>query len=50
MLYKIETIANELDRTASGAAYYGNALCAALDFQCLNDDDRAVLKAYLDGA
>lgn len=47
--YENRQIANELDATASGAAFFGNALRVAKDFACLTPEDRSVLDRYATG-
>ena len=45
----MENIARELDQTASGYAYHGNALYVARDMPNLSDDDRECLDRWLTG-
>lgn len=47
--YGLKQIAKELVATALGEAYYGNALYVAMDIPGLTEDERHVLKRYLDG-
>ena len=47
--YGPERIAWELDETASGRAYYGNALRVAKDFPGITPEERGVLDAWLTG-
>lgn len=49
MPYDKYQIARELDATAQGHAYFGNALRVAKDIPGLTDDDRAVLDRYATG-
>ena len=42
-------IARQLDLTALGQAYDGEALRAAKNFKCLNDSEQAVLDRYIAG-
>ena len=48
MKYDNNAIARELDHTALGYAYYGNALYVACDFP-LSDEHMATLHRWLDG-
>lgn len=48
--YTAAVIADELDATALGKAYYGNALRVAKDFDCLTSEDRSVLDRWSTGA
>lgn len=50
MTYNLKHIAKELEATASGAAYFGNALRVAKDIPGLTAFDRAILERYLSGA
>jgi hypothetical protein len=47
--YTAKQIAKELEKTASGQAYYGNALYVSLDFPFLTLEEKHVLKRYLKG-
>lgn len=47
--YNAARIAWELERTAMGDAFYGNALRVAKDIPGLTDDDRALLDRYATG-
>ena len=47
--YTNKTIANELRKTALNESYYGNALLVALDFPLLSQEQRNVLRRYLNG-
>lgn len=47
--YDRQRIAYELDQTAMGRAYYGNALRVAKDFPGLTPEDISVLERYLTG-
>ena len=48
--YTAAVIADELDATAQGNAYYGNALRVAKDFDCLTSEDKSVLDRWATGA
>lgn len=48
--YNHKRIGWELERTAMGDGYYGNALRVAKDFPELSDEDRSVLDRYATGA
>jgi hypothetical protein len=48
--YNARRIGWELERTAMGDSYYGNALRVAMDIPCVTDEDRAVLQRYATGA
>lgn len=48
--YNGEQIARELDETAAGQAYHGNALRAAKDFPCLDGTDRHMLDKWATGS
>lgn len=48
--YTLNQIADELDATALGESYYGNALYVARDFSFLTYDDKCVLTAWMDGS
>lgn len=50
MDYTPHAIARELDQTALGYGYYGNALYTARDFDCLNHDDKLCLSRWLTGS
>lgn len=47
--YNAAQIARELESTAIGACYYGNALRVAKDIPGLTADDRALLDRYASG-
>jgi len=47
--YTAKRIAWELDRTAQGDAYYGNAIHVAMDIPGLSDADQMVLHRYAFG-
>jgi hypothetical protein len=47
--YDRKQISKELQATAQGAAYYGNAFYVALDIPELSKHDRVVLRRYLRG-
>jgi len=47
--YDTRKIACELERTALGDGYYGNALRVAMDVPGVTDDDRALLGRYATG-
>jgi hypothetical protein len=47
--YNAARVAWELERTAMGDGYYGNALRVAKDIPGLTDDDRALLDRYATG-
>lgn len=49
MKYDNTKIAQELQDTALGIGYHGNALRVAKDFSCLTAEDRSILDAYLTG-
>lgn len=49
MKYDHHKIAQELDDTALGRSYYGNALYVALDIPCVTDEQKTVLRRWLDG-
>lgn len=48
--YGLAQIAWELERTALGEAFYGNALRVAKDIQGLSDQERSLLDRYATGA
>ena len=48
--YGLAQIAWELERTALGEAFYGNALRVAMDIQGLSDQERSLLDRYATGA
>ena len=50
MKYDNKKIAHELDCTAEGGAYYGNALYVSLDFPFLTENDRDCLRRYMHGS
>ena len=47
--YDKARIAWEIQETAQGNAYFGNALLVAKDFEFLTPDDISVLERYLTG-
>lgn len=49
MSYDAFTIAKELNATALGEAYYGNALYVARDIPCVTHNDRQCLNRWLNG-
>jgi len=49
MKYDNKQVAKELMVTASGDAYYGNALYVALDIPGLTENEKDILKCYLAG-
>lgn len=48
--YSLDRIANELQATALGQAYYGNALRVAKDVQGVTAEERALLDRWATGA
>jgi hypothetical protein len=48
--YDHKRIADELDATANGDSYYGNALYVALDLPWATYNDKAMLHRYLHGS
>ncbi len=48
--YNARRIGWELERTAMGDAYFGNALRVAMEIPGVTDEDRAVLQRYATGA
>jgi hypothetical protein len=48
--YDHKQIAKELEATANGDSYYGNALYVAKDMPWTTDNDRAMLGRWLNGA
>jgi hypothetical protein len=50
MPYDNKQIAKELQATAQGDSYYGNALYVALDFPFLSKKDKDCLHRYMQGA
>ena len=48
--YNLKKIGWELERTAMGDGFYGNALRVAKDLDGVTDEDRAVLDRYATGA
>lgn len=48
--YSLTRIADELDATANGHAYYGNALRVAKDVPGVTAEDRSCLDRYADGS
>ena len=48
--YTPQKISEELTKTALGESYYGNALYVAMDFPCVNDDDKRCLHRYMHGS
>ena len=49
MKYDHKQIADELEATANGTSYFGNALYVARDFPWTTHNDRALLTRYLHG-
>ena len=49
MIYDNKQIAKELNATASGESYFGNALYVARDIDFITDNDRQCLTRYLFG-
>lgn len=49
MPYTIKQIANELQATAQGDAYYGNALYVARDLPEVTHNDKACLTRWIHG-
>ena len=49
MPYDNKQIAKELDATAMGQSYYGNAFYVARDLQLTIDTDRSMLTRWLNG-
>lgn len=47
--YNLKQIAWELERTAMGDSYYGNALLVAKDLPGISPEDRALLGRWADG-
>lgn len=47
--YTPERIAQELQQTAEGFAYYGNVLRVAKDLECVDTEDRALLDRWATG-
>lgn len=47
--YSAKRIGWELERTAMGDGYYGSAVRAAMDFDCISLDQRQVLERYAAG-
>ncbi len=47
--YTPQRVADELQKTAMGAGYYGNALYMAMGFDCVSTSDRDVLRRYITG-
>lgn len=47
MKYDLHQIAKELDLTANGESYYGNALYVAMDLPFITKNDKACLMRYL---
>lgn len=50
MAYTLRQICDELQATAEGKAYYGNALYVARDIPGVTDDERNMLSRWLDGS
>jgi hypothetical protein len=50
MKYGHERIAKELEATAKGNTYYGDALYVAMDFPWTTHNDRALLMRYMYGS
>ena len=49
MTYDRKAISNELQKTAMGTHYYGNALYVALDFPDLSSLQKRAIKRWLKG-
>lgn len=49
MSYNAVTIANELNATALGESYHGNALYVARDIPCVTHNDVQCLNRWLNG-
>lgn len=47
--YSLQRIAKELELTATGAAYYGNALRVTKDIPGVSDEERLLLDRYATG-
>lgn len=47
--YSAKRIGWELERTAMGDGYYGSAIRAAMDFDCISLEERQVLERYAAG-
>lgn len=50
MKYTPQKIAEDLIKTALGESYHGNALYVAMDFPCVNEDDKRCLHRWMHGA
>jgi hypothetical protein len=50
MNYDAQRIAQELDQTAQGYSYYGNALYVAMGMPGVTDDERRMLHRYMNGS
>lgn len=50
MKYDNKKIADELEATANGSSYFGNALCVARDFPWTTHNDKAMLTRYMFGS
>jgi len=50
MKYDHTQIAKELEATASGDSYYGNALYVAMDFPWATQKHKSMLQRYLHGS
>lgn len=50
MGYDLKRIAFELDATANGISYYGNALYVALDLPEITAKEKSMLNRYLYGS
>ena len=48
--YTPQKIADELTKTALGESYHWSSLYDAMDFPCVNDDDKRCLYRYMDGS
>ncbi len=48
--YDHKQIAKELEATANGVSYYGNAIYVALDLPWTTQNDRSMLHRYLCGS
>lgn len=48
-MYSLRAIANELQLTAQGSGFYGNALRVAKDLSFLTAEDRSILDRYASG-
>jgi hypothetical protein len=50
MRYDNKKIADELEATANGSSYFGNALYVARDFPWTTHNDKAMLTRYMFGS